>query len=199
MMMTTRIAKPTAAVAVLASGLLLAGCSGSTHNSAPSPATTTAAAGGGASLQPGPSTQPTGGCQAGENSCLTDSVVVAALQTLFSYQTGPDIDDPASDAAGRAAKYLAPQYVQSVSGTWSMLPPITGAQWADWKQSSADVQATATLTSDEHPADTADTAYRVANVTLQSASSPATSFPVWVVLTRGGPYGWQITSINTQN
>lgn len=186
-----------AVAALLTAATLVTGCGDSGHHQGASPSSITlptTSESSGPGMQAGPQTQPTGSCQ--DTSCPADNVVVSGLTTLFSYRPGVD-PDPTTAAADRAVKYLAPAYMQAAAGTWSMIPPVTGNQWATWAQGHVPVTASVQLLVDEHPADTGTQAWRVAQVTLNAPGSTPTTFTVWVALGRGGPYGWQIVSINT--
>lgn len=147
-------------------------------------------------MQPGP-TSSTSPCPAGRI-CTADQAIVAGLQAVFSYRASDS--DPAGAAAARAGDLLSPQYRASVDGTWALLAPITGAQWAQWKAQRATVSATARVLSDEHPPDTATSAARVATVcqTVTPGGQQLTPLTVWVVAKPGGSAGWQLSTITTQ-
>ncbi len=147
-------------------------------------------------MQPGPSTQ-TKACDSGRI-CSADQVIVSALEAVFSYR-GRDTN-PADSAAARAGDLLSPTYRTAVDGTWSLLAPITGAQWAQWKADGARVNATAEIRSDEHPPDTAGRASRVATITqtVTPGDDKLAPMTIWVIASAGGSAGWQLSSITTQ-
>ncbi|MCF3940647.1 hypothetical protein [Gordonia tangerina] len=188
------------AAALLAGGAVvaLASCSASDDTSTSPPTSTTppAASSLPPGMQPGPTDQPRP-CPTGQL-CTADQVIVAALEEVFSYR-GTD-PDPAAAAADRAADLLTPSYRAAAAGSWSMLAPITGSQWAQWKAIRATVEASARVLSDEHPPDTAATAARVATVTqtVTPTGEQLAPMTVWVVARAGGPTGWQLDTITTQ-
>ncbi|GAB93460.1 hypothetical protein [Gordonia rhizosphera] len=147
-------------------------------------------------MEPGPTSQPRA-CPTGQV-CTAEQVMVAALEEVFSYR-GTD-RDPAAAAADRAAELLTPTYRAAAAGSWSMLAAITGSQWAQWTASGATVVASARLLSDEHPPDTAATTARVARVTqtVTPTADQLAPMTVWVVAVAGGPSGWQLDTITTQ-
>lgn len=147
-------------------------------------------------MQPGPASS-TSPCPSARI-CTADQAIVAGLQAVFSYR-GADTD-PAASAAARAGDLLSPTYRASVDGTWALLAPVTGAQWAQWKAERATVTARADVLSDEHPPDTATSAARVATVTQTVRPGGQTLAPitVWVVAKPGGAAGWQLDTITTQ-
>ncbi|WP_150116378.1 hypothetical protein [Williamsia herbipolensis] len=195
--MTRRVMGVLAAAAVCA---VLAGCGddATTMTQAPSVPSPSAAASSDPPLtmQPGPTAQP-GACGDGRI-CSPDQVIVSALEAVFSYR-GTDTS-PADSAAARAGDLLSSQYRTSVDGTWSLLAPITGAQWAQWKADKARVTAAADVQSDEHPPDSATTASRVVTITqtVTPGGEKLAPMTVWVVASAGGPAGWQLSSITTQ-
>lgn len=193
------------AVGVLAAAAVcavLAGCGDDSSTSSTTPTSVVAGPDSAASseppltMQPGPTTQAEV-CGNGRI-CSADQVIVSALEAVFTYR-GTDIS-PADSAAARAGDLLSPQYRTAVDGTWSLLAPITGAQWAQWKANRATVTATADVLSDEHPPDTATSAARVATVTqtVTPGGQKLAPMTVWVVAKPGGSAGWQLTTITTQ-
>ena len=186
-----------AAIAAAGAAVALASCSASEDGtSAPTSTAPWAASSSPPGMQPGPTSQPQP-CPTGQL-CTADQVIVAALEEVFTYR-GTDTD-PASAAADRAADLLTPRYRAAAAGSWSMLAPITASQWAQWKASGATVEASAQVLSDEHPPDTVATAARVAQVTqtVTPTGEQLAPMTVWVVARAGGPTGWQLDTITTQ-
>ncbi|WP_299577478.1 hypothetical protein [uncultured Williamsia sp.] len=195
-MTPTRIAT---AVAALAAVAVVAGCSSSsseTTSSSTAPTGSTMVPSSPTGMQPGPTAQPRP-CRDGRI-CTPDQVMVAALDEVFTYR-GADTD-PAQAAADRAADLLTPTYRASAAGSFSMLAPVTGNQWAQWKATGSTVVASARVLSDEHPPDTATSAARVARIsqTVTPGGQKLDPLTVWVVAKAGGPAGWQLDTITTQ-
>lgn len=96
------------------------------------------------------------------NPCLPEPVMTAAAQRVFSYE--PATQESTANSFQAAGPLLDPTYAGEVGASASMLAPVTGATWARWKADGDTVTATAQVTSDEHPADTATSAMRVVAV-----------------------------------
>jgi hypothetical protein len=85
-----------------------------------------------------------------------NAVAVGGVIALGSADTTIDTDPNAT--ARRAVTWLDPAFAAQVRA----FPPIQapGAQWAQWASHRAALRVTARLGGDEHPPDTASTAYR---------------------------------------
>ena len=60
-----------------------------------------------------------------------DSVMVAALETLFSYQ--PTVDLGQGEAAQRAAPLMDERFYRENAASMAALAPITGKRWQSWR------------------------------------------------------------------
>lgn len=88
---------------------------------------------------------------AGTDQTDPESVIVAAAETLFSYD--PIADTNQAAAAERAKPLLDEQFYDENTLSFSVLAPISGNRWQQWRDEQAVVTATARITDDDHPAD----------------------------------------------
>ncbi|TSD39711.1 hypothetical protein LRL17_30400 (plasmid) [Rhodococcus qingshengii] len=183
----------TAAAALLAGALLLAGCGsgGDGHDNHPldegGPADSSLTT---------PPPPPLPGAFAGVDQNDPESVMVGAAQALFSYAPAEEANQLA--AAQRAAPLFDERYYSENSGSFIALAPITGKQWQSWADEGAIVTASASVTSDEHPADQPAKVSRVLAVT-QTATTPegkplsSTTFAAYMSATKLGV--WRVSAV----
>ncbi|MBC2644306.1 MULTISPECIES: hypothetical protein [unclassified Rhodococcus (in: high G+C Gram-positive bacteria)] len=128
-----------------------------------------------------------------------EAVMVAAAQTLFSYT--PATDPTQAAGADRAAPLLDERFYAENKAAFSVLAPITGAQWDRWTSANATVTARAALTGDNHPPDAPARISRVVAVT-QTATTPAgavldeSTVAVYMSATRLGV--WRVSALTVR-
>ncbi|WP_280378182.1 hypothetical protein [Nocardia wallacei] len=96
--------------------------------------------------------------------CSAEHVAVAAVTAMFTYRPSAEVDQRV--AFRRAAPLLAPDYARRAEHSAVALAPVTAALWQQWAAAGVTVTATARVTGDDHPVDTATRAARVLAVTL---------------------------------
>ncbi|WP_068027340.1 hypothetical protein [Nocardia mexicana] len=150
--------------------------------------------------EPGP--EP-GGCTAAAfpapftdvDPCSAEAVLTAATAAVFSYRPAEQTDQR---AAFRTARLLMdPGFATRTEPAAMVWAPITGALWQQWTTSGTTVTATARVTGDDHPADTATTSARVLTVTARpSDGGTPLHFTVYTHATRPNPAaGWQLSGL----
>ncbi|NNH73670.1 hypothetical protein HLB23_28105 [Nocardia uniformis] len=166
-------------VSLIMLGLIAAGCGTPTQPAAPPPA-------------PQSSAEIIAGIDTGD----ALAVMVAAIETAYTWQPGPDPDS----AAGfdRARGLLTERYRAQVGATASGLTAVPAGVWARWASAHASITATAVITPDDHPADTAQTRQRVValrqRVNTVSGTEPDRDSAVYVTAT-ATPGGWRVSLI----
>ncbi|MFF2113774.1 hypothetical protein [Rhodococcus koreensis] len=128
-----------------------------------------------------------------------EAVMVAAAQALFSYT--PATDPTQAAGADRAAPLLDERFYAENKAAFSVLAPITGAQWDRWASANATVTARAAVTGDNHPPDAPARISRVVAVT-QTATTPAgavldeSTLAVYMSATRLGV--WRVSALTVR-
>jgi len=125
-------------------------------------------------------------------------VITTALATVYSWH--PATDPDAGAGFTRAAALLDPTYAREVGASGSGLADITAATWTRWAAQDAAVTATATITPDDHPADTPNTRQRVVALTQHitpaagTTAEPDRHLSVYVTAS-DTPSGWRVSLI----
>lgn len=96
------------------------------------------------------------------DTCDVDAVLSTAAAALYSYRPAEQTQRGVNIAS--APTLLNPTWVQSLGVSYSALAPITGTEWDRWRTERMRVDAAASVTSDDHPADTDTLARRVVAV-----------------------------------
>ncbi|QYA99632.1 hypothetical protein I1A62_00435 (plasmid) [Rhodococcus sp. USK10] len=128
-----------------------------------------------------------------------EAVMVAAAQALFSYT--PATDPTQAAGADRAAALLDERFYAENKAAFSMLAPITGAQWDRWASANATVTARVAVTGDNHPPDAPARISRVVAVT-QTATTPTgavqgeSTLAVYMSATRLGV--WRVSALTVR-
>ncbi|MFF0458418.1 hypothetical protein [Nocardia africana] len=115
--------------------------------------------------------------------CSAESVMSAALQTMFTYRPADGVDP--RHAFDAAMPLLDPDFARSGAPAAIALAPVTPDMWQHWRGQHVTVTATARVTADDHPPDTASRAARVVTVSMQpSDTTPALRLVVFAVAHR---------------
>ncbi|MBF6176044.1 hypothetical protein [Nocardia blacklockiae] len=100
------------------------------------------------------------------------------MTTIFTYR--PSAEPDQRIAFGRAAPLLEADYARRTAAVAVALAPVTAMLWQQWAAAGVTVTATARVTGDDHPADSATRAARVVAVALvpddHGASLPLTLY-----------------------
>ncbi|MFZ2174381.1 MAG: hypothetical protein WAW17_10145, partial [Rhodococcus sp. (in: high G+C Gram-positive bacteria)] len=145
----TRTIRGSIAAAIVTVTLLAAGCGSSDdgHDPAGEPMDS----GGPTAALTTPPPPPLPDSFAGVDQNDPEAVMVAAAQALFSYR--PATDPSQAAGAERAEPLLDERFYAENKAAFSVLAPITGAQWDRWASENAVVTARAAVTGDNHPPD----------------------------------------------
>ena len=128
-----------------------------------------------------------------------EAVMIAAAQALFSYT--PATDPTQAAGAERAAPLFDERFYAENKAAFSVLAPITGAQWDQWASQNAVVTARASVTGDNHPPDAPARISRVVALT-QTATTPAgvvlgdSTLTVYMSATRLGV--WRVSALTVR-
>lgn len=115
--------------------------------------------------------------------CSPDSVTSAAMQTMLTYRPAEGLDS--RRAFDAATPLLDPEFARTGAPAAIALAPVTPGMWDQWRDQHVTVTATARVTADDHPADTASRAARVVTVSMQpSDNTPAIRLVVFAVAHR---------------
>ncbi|MFD4407571.1 hypothetical protein ACFWPH_32880 [Nocardia sp. NPDC058499] len=129
--------------------------------------------------------------------CSAEDVLHAAVTAIFDYRPAEDPDPRAAFVRARPLLQarLAAQ-AEHAAGVWA---PITTSQWHRWRQQQVPVTARATVTGDDHPADTNETVDRVLAVSLSVGDTPVAEFAVYASAERdvGGP--WLLSGLGVRS
>ncbi|MFE2999740.1 hypothetical protein ACFXG4_32665 [Nocardia sp. NPDC059246] len=130
--------------------------------------------------------------------CSPSQVVLAAVQTTFTYRPDQQADQGASFQL--ATPLMDSALAAHMDTTAHILAPITSAQWQRWRDSNVSVVATARLGADDHPPDTGVTFARVAAVTLAPDNrDPSILLTVFVRATRADSLvGWRVSALEVR-
>ncbi|MCZ9635039.1 hypothetical protein [Rhodococcus sp. BH5] len=128
-----------------------------------------------------------------------DSVMVAALETLFSYQ--PTVDLGQGEAAQRAAPLMDERFYRENAASMTALAPITGKRWQSWRGAGATVQARASITTDQHPPDLPASYSRVVAITVAAiapdgAQIDTASWAAYATVTKLGV--WRLSAVTVR-
>ncbi|WP_280465367.1 hypothetical protein [Nocardia brasiliensis] len=116
--------------------------------------------------------------------CSAESVLHAAITTIFSYRPHEQTDQQV--AFGSARELMTPSFAQQGQPAALVWAPITTQQWQHWRDEGIEITAAVRLTRDDHPPDTATRAHRVLSVQLQPGTEPPIAFAVYARATRAG-------------
>ncbi|WP_063041797.1 hypothetical protein [Nocardia pseudovaccinii] len=117
--------------------------------------------------------------------CSGEAVLRAAVAAVFTYQ--PQIQADQRVAFQHAKPLLDPAFAAAGESAATVFTPITAARWQEWRTQLVSVTATARITGDDHPPDTATLMSRVLGVDLHlGEASPAMRFAVYAHVTRSG-------------
>ncbi|WP_067891601.1 hypothetical protein [Nocardia vaccinii] len=132
------------------------------------------------------------------DACSAESVMTAALTTVFSYRPAEHLTAPAAFTA--AAPLMDPEFAARAEPAAALLVPITPVMWQQWAARAVTVTASARVTGDEHPPDTTTSVARVLAVTQRpSDNSPSIQFAVYARAGRSGPgTAWRITQLEVK-
>ncbi|NKY87559.1 hypothetical protein [Nocardia veterana] len=109
--------------------------------------------------------------------------MAAALQTMFTYRPGEGVDP--RHAFDAATQLLDPEFARGGAPAAIALAPVTPGMWQHWRDHLVTVTATARVTADDHPPDTASRAARVVAVSMQpSDTTPALRLVVFALAHR---------------
>ncbi|MFE3795770.1 hypothetical protein KHQ06_24490 [Nocardia tengchongensis] len=130
--------------------------------------------------------------------CSPSQVVLAAMQTAFTYRPGQQADQGA--AFQSATPLMDSALAARMDTTAHILAPITGQQWQRWRDLDVSVVATARLGADDHPPDTDVTFARVAAVILQPDNrDPSVLLTVFVRAARpDSSVGWRVSALEVR-
>ncbi|WP_194814561.1 hypothetical protein [Nocardia sp. XZ_19_385] len=154
-----------------------------------------AAAGCGTATEPAaPPAQPGAEIVAGIDTGDALAVMVAATETAYTWTPGPDRDSAAG--VDRASGLLTEQYRAQLGATASGLAAVPAGVWARWTHEHASITATAVITPDNHPGDTAQTRQRVVALTQKTnGTSEPERRSVLYVTASATPGGWRVSLI----
>ncbi|MEV6140492.1 hypothetical protein AB0L63_31520 [Nocardia sp. NPDC051990] len=114
--------------------------------------------------------------------CSAESVLAAAVTTVFGYWPS---EHPDQRVAFRAARLLMDSaFAQRAEPAALVWAPVSATQWQQWRNDATTIAASARVTSDDHPADTATTASRVLAVELEPRNQPPIRWAVYAHATR---------------
>ncbi|WP_051025358.1 hypothetical protein [Nocardia aobensis] len=114
--------------------------------------------------------------------CSAESVISAALQTMFTYRPADGVDP--RHAFDTATPLLDPEFALSAPAAIA-LAPVTPDMWQHWRDQHVTITATARVTADDHPPDTTSRAARVVTVSMQpSDTTPALRLVVFALAHR---------------
>lgn len=129
--------------------------------------------------------------------CSAESVMSAALQTMFTYRPGEGLDP--RHAFDAATPLLEPELARSGAPAAITLAPVTPDMWEHWRDQHVTVTAIARTAADDHPADTATRAARVVTVSMQpSDNTPVLRLVVFAVADRThgrAGAGWLLSDV----
>lgn len=171
------------ALAVLAVGLMTAGC---------------------AAAQPGPAAPQ--GCAAAAlhgpfaavNQCDALAVLPAAVTAIFDYRPAVQPDPRAAFVAARPV--LTPEFAETGREASLVWAPITVEQWQRWREAGATVTSAARITADEHPPDTTAEVNRVIAVSLAPPGQPPAAFAVYATAVRPSEAtGWRLAAVQVHS
>lgn len=130
--------------------------------------------------------------------CSAEKVAVAAVETVFTYRPNEQADQSSSFKAASPLMDAGLAARSETSGT--VLTPITGSQWQQWRSLGIAVVASARLGEDDHPIDTPTTFTRVAAVTLHPGDeTEAILLAVFVRASRpDSSAGWRISALEVR-
>ncbi|MFI6217020.1 hypothetical protein ACIBCD_33900 [Nocardia brasiliensis] len=119
---------------------------------------------------------------AGVDRCSAESVLHAAITTIFSYRPHEEADQ---QVAFRSARELTtPSFAHQAQPAALVWAPVTTQQWQHWRDEGIAITTAVRLTCDDHPPDTATSANRVLSVRLQPGDEPFVVFAVYARATR---------------
>ncbi|MBF6125540.1 hypothetical protein [Nocardia brasiliensis] len=119
---------------------------------------------------------------AGVDRCSAESVLRAAITTIFSYRPHEQPDQQV--AFGFARELMTPSFAHQAQPAALVWAPITTEQWQHWRADGIAITAAVRLTRDDHPPDTATSTHRVLSVQLQPGDEPFVVFGVYARATR---------------
>ena len=138
-----------------------------------------------------------------------EAVLVGVADTIYTYASA--IDRSSREGFDRARGLLSQQYQQDVEATQTGLARYTATTWQRWAQMHAIVAATAAVTADDHPPDTAIRHARVLVVTQSVHPTPNSTatdreleprpspIVLYMTATRPNPAsGWRVSMISAR-
>ncbi|MGV9678784.1 hypothetical protein ACWDSJ_26170 [Nocardia sp. NPDC003482] len=131
--------------------------------------------------------------------CSAEAVMTAATAAVFSYRPAVQVDQRAAFRV--AAQLMDPALAAHGEASAVALAPISGTQWQRWAADGVAVTATATISTDDHPADTATARARVLAVTATPSGGAAPlRFTTYVRAARpNSRAGWRISALEVRS
>ncbi|RMB69766.1 hypothetical protein AYK61_26840 [Rhodococcus sp. SBT000017] len=123
---------------------------------------------------------------------------VAAQAMTIAHTWTPGLDTSPNDAFRRAAEYFTPRLTDLITtNTGTDVPP--SLQWQNWATEHARIIADTTIGCSGCPADTTDTAHRVATITQTATTATTTTrvdpdTTIWLALVHTDT-GWLIDEL----
>ncbi|WP_433709701.1 hypothetical protein ACQP2U_24890 [Nocardia sp. CA-084685] len=126
--------------------------------------------------------------------CSVDAVLTAAVTAVFSYRPSEHTDARVTFRAARAL--MDPRFAERAESAALVWAPLSATQWQQWHTTATPIIASAGVSSDDHPTDTATTADRVLAVDLQPGDLPPISWAVYAHATRTtAASGWVLSGL----
>ncbi|WP_406279381.1 hypothetical protein OH799_11885 [Nocardia sp. NBC_00881] len=114
--------------------------------------------------------------------CSVEAVMTAAVTTVFSYRPSEHADQRVAFRAARSL--MDPRFADRAESAALVWAPVSADQWQQWRSDAVSIAASARVTSDDHPTDTATTASRVVAVGLEPGNQPPIMWTVYARATR---------------
>ncbi|MEV6338744.1 hypothetical protein AB0M12_28980 [Nocardia vinacea] len=114
--------------------------------------------------------------------CSAEAVLTAAVSTVFGYRPSEHTDARVAFRAARAL--MDPEFADRAESASLVWAPVSPTQWQQWHTAATPITASARVSSDDHPADTATAASRVLGVELQPGDQPPIRWAVYGLATR---------------
>ncbi|MBF6339752.1 hypothetical protein IU450_28255 [Nocardia abscessus] len=129
--------------------------------------------------------------------CSAEAVLTAAVTAVFGYRPSEHLDQR---GAFRVARPLMDsgfaQRAQPAALVWA---PVSAMQWHQWRTDATTLAASARVTSDDHPADTATAVSRVLAVELEPSNQPPVRWAVYAHATRTtAGSAWLLSGLEVQ-
>ncbi|WP_327097020.1 hypothetical protein OIE68_45375 [Nocardia vinacea] len=114
--------------------------------------------------------------------CSAESVLTAAVRTVFAYRPSEQLDQ--REAFRAARPLMSSAFAQRGEPAALVWAPIGVTQWQQWRIDATTVAVSARVSSDDHPADTATTASRVLAVQLEPRNQPPIRWAIYAHASR---------------